>query len=320
MPAGHGSVSSMGGFEGAMGMAKQNGFKNPVTRPRYIVWTFVWVFALAAFIVVALGASSTYWFCADVCHKVQDDTIKAYQASDHNKISCMICHEPVGADPVTFLLAKAKAGLEVIPTVGNTFSLPLNEGSALALNPDEMGSKQCLQCHSTPPNTTVNGIIINHTIHAEAGISCTMCHNRVAHNDTAAPPQLEAPNGTKNVAHPNFMQMDYCFRCHDLQGKVKMTGIGAKAAPGTCSTCHVAGSDLIPASHKAADWSVMAHGPAARAATLELGKAQAEAEKIVQEDGTTAYLTAPVYSCDECHVQSQFCDPCHARLKVTVTK
>jgi cytochrome c5 len=293
------------------------GFKDPVTRPRYIVWVFVVVFALAAFVVVALGATSTFWFCAEVCHKVQDDTIDAYKASTHSQISCMACHEPVNADTVTFLIAKVKSGLEVIPTVGNTFTLPLNPGSALALKGGhEMGAQQCTQCHSTNRITTPEpGLKANHKVHADAGIWCTVCHNRVAHNDEAAPPKLVDPSNNKNTAHQNFMKMDYCYRCHDLEGKVKMTGEGAKAAPGTCSTCHPAGFELVPNTHKAADWSVKAHGEKAKEIIKEMGVLEAEA-KVLEEEGVEPYLAAPVDPCFTCHVEAKFCEPCHDKLKV----
>jgi hypothetical protein len=296
------------------------GFSDPVRRPRFIIWTFTVVFALAAFVIVALGATSTRWFCEDVCHKVQDDTIRAYQASTHSEISCMACHEPVNADTITFLFAKVKSGLEVIPTVANTYELPLNKGSELALEGGEhMGSQQCTQCHSSNRQVSENnGVLINHKVHADAGIWCTVCHNRVAHNDTAAPPQLKDPKGNPNTVHQNFMMMDACFRCHDLQGDTKMTGVGAKAAPGTCSTCHPAGFNLVPSTHNAADWAVMGHGQAARAADEEYGQALAEADNLVA-DGITPYLAAPVKHCDTCHVESKFCDPCHARLKVSTT-
>ncbi|HEY5507005.1 MAG TPA: cytochrome c3 family protein [Coriobacteriia bacterium] len=293
------------------------GFRDPVRRPRYIVWTFTIVFALAAFMVVALGATSTFWFCAEVCHKVQDDTIEAYKASVHSQISCMACHEPVGADTVTFLLAKIKSAGEVIPTVGNTFSLPLNAGSALALTGGhEMGSQQCTQCHTATRKTTPPaGLIINHKVHADAGIWCTVCHNRVAHNDTVAQPKLVAPNGTKNTVHPNFMKMDACFRCHDLGGAVKMTGAGAKTAPGTCATCHTSDFTLTPASHTAADWKLLGHGSAAKEADTEYRTALTEKQALVDE-GIAAYLGAPVSPCYTCHEQAKFCDTCHGGVQM----
>jgi cytochrome c7-like protein len=293
------------------------GFKDPVRRPRFIVWTFVVVFALAAFVVVMLGATSTRWFCAEVCHAVQDDTIRAYDVSSHSRISCMACHEPVNADTITFLFAKVKSGLEVIPTVADTFELPLNPGSALALKGGhEMGSQQCTQCHSTGREITPSeGIKIDHKVHADADIWCTVCHNRVAHNEVASPPTL-IHKGVKNVAHPNFMTMDACFRCHDLEGKVKMTGPTAKAASGVCITCHPAGFELVPESHTAADWSIKAHGEAAREIDKKVGEEGAEAKKLAAE-GIAPYLAAPVNECETCHVTAKFCDTCHERLRVT---
>ena len=125
--------------------------------------------------------TSTYWFCANGCHKVQDDTIAAYQASTHNKVSCMACHMPVGADPVTFILHKAEALGELYMTVTNNYELPLNGQSMVSL---EMPSKQCTQCHTTNREITpTSGIIIDHKVHAEQDVQCPECHNRVAHND-----------------------------------------------------------------------------------------------------------------------------------------
>jgi len=287
------------------------GFRDPVRRPRFIVWTFVAVFALAAFVIVMLGATSTRWFCAEMCHAVQDDTIRAYQASSHSKISCMACHEPVAADPITFLFKKAKSGLEVIPTVTRTFELPLNAGSALALTGgEEMGSQQCLQCHSENRAITASAEIkIDHQAHAEAGIWCTVCHNRVAHDEVAAPPSLTDPSGHKNQAHPNFMKMDACFRCHDLDNKVKMTGKGAKAAPGACVTCHPADFELLPASHKVGAWT-KAHGEVAIEADKKVAEEGAEAKKL-EEEGIAAHLASPVNECYTCHSKEKFCTTCH---------
>jgi hypothetical protein len=290
------------------------GFADPVRRPRYIMSTFAVLFGLAAFIIVALGATSTFWFCdAGICHKVQDDTIRAYRASVHGNISCMACHEPVNADTITFLIAKAKNTLELIPTFGDTYEFPLNPGSALALKGGtDMGAQQCVQCHS--PNrehTPSEGLIANHQAHEAAGIWCTICHNRVAHNDEAAVPVLVAPDGSKNLAHPDFMKMKACYRCHDLEGKVKMTGTGAKAASGRCPTCHPATFELVPESHKSADWPVKKHGEVSKEIVKEMAVQEVEA-KALEEEGVAAFLAAPVNECFTCHIESTFClEKCH---------
>ncbi len=85
------------------------GFKDPASRPRFIIWTLVAVLIIAGVMIPVLGITSTRWFCAEGCHKVQDDTITAYEHSAHAEISCMACHMPVAANPVIFLIHKAEA-------------------------------------------------------------------------------------------------------------------------------------------------------------------------------------------------------------------
>jgi hypothetical protein len=299
-----------------------DGFRDPVRRPRFILWTFASVCALAAVAILVIGATSTRWFCAFVvCHRVQSDTIAAYKVSSHSEISCMACHEPVNADTYTLVKSKLKNALGMIPTLRGTYSLPLNPGSALALEGGrEMGSQQCLQCHSMKRHMTpTKGIVVNHAVHEQAGVWCTVCHNRIAHNDTAAPPTLVTPAGVKNVKHPDFMKMDACFRCHDLRGRVKMTGAGAKAASGECETCHPKEFERKPASHRGQDWAAKGHEEAARLVDEEYGERLAEAEELVRE-GIRPYLAAPVKSCETCHVAEEFCEPCHDRIRVSETE
>jgi hypothetical protein len=279
------------------------GFKDPVRRPRFIIWTGVIVLLLAAFVVIALGATSTRWFCADVCHKVQDDTIASYEASSHSEISCMACHEPVNANTVVFLLAKMKAVGELYTTVTNKYELPLNAGSALSLNADEMNSRQCIQCHSANrPVSPARGIIIDHEVHADKDVQCAVCHNRVAHNEAAAPPKLLNVNGTPNKAHPDFMKMDACFRCHDVDGK--------KQAPGACSVCHTSKFDLVPASHRASGWFPKGHAEAGTQSRKAVKEGDSEAKKL-EGEGIAKNLAEPVEHCSTCHGSGDFCNKCH---------
>lgn len=279
------------------------GFKDPVRRPRFIIWTFVVVLVLAAVVVIALGATSTRWFCAQVCHKVQDDTITAYEASAHSEISCMACHEPVNANTIVFVLAKMKSVGELYTTVTKKYELPLNAGSALSLHEEEMGDKMCVQCHSSKRAVTPSpGILIDHKVHEEKGVWCTVCHNRTAHNEVGAPPKLIGPDGKANKSHPDFMKMDACFRCHDLAGK--------KQAPGVCSGCHTAEFKLLPASHETTSWSAAGHGGAGIKADEKVSEEETEAKKL-EEEGVAKNLATPVNSCETCHVREKFCDTCH---------
>lgn len=245
------------------------GFKDPVRRPRYIIWTGVAVLGMIAFVMVALGVTSTYWFCAEGCHKVQDDTIIAYDASSHSKVSCMACHMPVNADPVTFLLHKAEALGELYLTVTNNFELPLNAHSHVAL---EMPEKQCTQCHSENREITPGpGIIIDHEIHHEEEVSCTMCHNRVAHpEDSFEPTLIDPASGEPSRKHENWMEMTACFRCHGLEE-------GAKA-PGACAKCHPKGFELKPESHFEEGFYPAKHAELALEAIEAVNEAKAEAE------------------------------------------
>ncbi|MDZ4064280.1 MAG: NapC/NirT family cytochrome c, partial [Coriobacteriia bacterium] len=323
------------------------GFKDPVRRPRYIIWTGVVVLLFAAFVVVALGVTSTYWFCANVCHKVQDDAISAYNRSSHSKISCLACHMPVQADPITFVIHKAEAGiLGGLHTITNDYENPLNPTSHVALTmiPEE----QCTQCHSANRKITPSpGIIIDHEIHSEEGIQCTLCHNRVAHNESGdwTPVTTHPKTGELAYKHPDFMKMTACFRCHGLES-------GAKA-PGACAKCHPSDFELKPENHFKADFYPRGHADMALEEIERVKKAMAtdahgeeggEATKSEEatktedgSEGTTeskdgasllgpekAYAsggtesewvkTMPAMSqvnyCSTCHKQS-FCDSCH---------
>lgn len=269
-------------------------------RPRAIVWTFVSLLALAAVIVVALDwVTSTEWFCAAPCHMVQSDTIASYHASTHSKISCIACHEPAGAGPHILLLAKAKSGLEVIPTVLGTYELPLNAGSGYGLG-KEMPDEQCTQCHGTNRKTTpAEGVIIDHAIHKKNGVTCVTCHNRVAHDESGL--TLKLPGNEK---HADFEKMDGCFRCHDVEGKKKATG--------ECSACHPKGFNLVPETHEATGWLPEGHAEAAKESLKEFGRAERESERLELE-GISKDAATPVEYCSTCHARS-FCKACHEKL------
>ncbi len=168
-----------------MQMAKISlaGFKDPVRRPRYIIWALVAVLVVAGVMVPVLGITSTRWFCAEGCHKVQDDTILAYEASTHSEISCMACHMPVNANPVVFLLHKAEALGELYLTVRDDFELPLNAESEVALT---MATKQCTQCHNMP-----NRIVTPSTRHQDRARAACRDQRRVPCVPQPCRPQRE---------------------------------------------------------------------------------------------------------------------------------
>jgi hypothetical protein len=263
------------------------GFKDPVRRPRYLIWTAVAVMFLALFVVAAFGVTSTYWFCAEVCHKVQDDAIIAYDRSAHNKVSCMSCHEPVNANPITFAMMKAKALGELYYTVTGKYEIPLNAESHLAMNEEEMGSRQCTQCHNLDTRTITpsSGVIINHDVHEENEIHCTVCHNRTGHVEDFELTLTDPQTGQPAHKHEDFMRMQGCARCHALDGKSEL----GKPAPGECATCHPADFPLKPENHTVAGF-------------YALGGESSGHWKLKEED--------PEY-CRICHNESVFCVDCH---------
>ncbi|GAB4276332.1 MAG: hypothetical protein Kow0056_06650 [Coriobacteriia bacterium] len=272
-------------------------FKDPERRPRAMVWTGVAVVALVAVTIAALGVTSTYWFCANGCHKVQDDTIIAYDSSAHSEVSCMACHMPVGAGPVTFLLHKVEALGEAYLTVTDTYELPLNEGSHLALS-EHMPSEQCTQCHSTNREITPGpGIKIDHQIHAQNDVACTWCHNRVAHPENF---ELTLPGNEK---HEDFMEMTACFRCHGQDPLAK--------APGACDKCHPADFPLKPESHEVAGFyqqygDSRGHAEMAKEEASRVARFEAEAH----EAGELPPVESVNY-CSTCHSLEEFCSGCH---------
>jgi hypothetical protein len=308
------------------------GFKDPVTRPRYIIWALVAVLVIAGVMIPVLGVTSTRWFCAEGCHKVQDDTIKAYQHSAHAEISCMACHMPVAANPVIFLIHKAEALGELAQTVTNSYELPLNAESEVALT---MTPDKCTQCHSmsTRKVSPSPGIKIDHKIHSDKEVSCPICHNRTAHVEDF-PLTLKNPKtGEPNKKHVNFMTMTACFRCHTqyASGVASGTPAAAKTPTGKCDACHTPGFQLKPASHETTSFYPAGHAELAKEADKEVVKAGGEAwfaaasgetssqvkaaekeNKPGAEPGVGAELKSPeqINECSTCHAKS-FCTDCH---------
>lgn len=293
-----------------------SGFKDPARRPRYLLWTGAAVLVLAAVMIVALGVTSTKWFCSEGCHKVQDDTILAYEASTHSEVSCMACHMPVQANPVVFILHKAEALGELYLTVTNNYELPLNGESHLALT---MPTTQCTQCHSldTREPTPARGIIIDHDVHEEQGVECAVCHNRVAHKENFELTLTDPATGKPNTKHADFMLMTSCFRCHS-QGE---TAEGGLKAPGDCEACHTENFDLKPESHDAPDFYPAGHATLATAEYDRVEKLEAEESSGTAEEGgpgesgedelgPSLPKVESINECSTCHAE-KFCSDCH---------
>ncbi len=297
-------------------------FKDPVRRPRAIVWTGVGLVVFVLIYGASMAATSTTWFCNNMCHNVHADNAKQYFAGTHSEVSCIACHYPPSFDPARFALDRVDKLLDIYPTVTGTFEMPLNKYSRIGL---EMPQSQCTQCHSSHRRVSpTKGLKIDHEVHSTREINCTVCHNRVAHPEVFP---LTLPG---NAKHEDFMTMRACFRCHSQDN----TARNGYTAPGTCPTCHTPDFPLKPADHTAA-WltpvgGVSAHSKAAaddsaavtaaRTAWEPIAKAFVDEEpRIIMQliDVDTEHPidlppVATVSRCGECHTQA-FCDDCHAR-------
>lgn len=289
------------------------GFRDPLRRPRFIIWTGVGVLLIAGFAVLVLGLVSTRWFCVSACHKVQDDTIIAYSHSPHAKVSCMACHLPVNANPISFLWHKIITIPELYLTITNQYELPMNAESELAMlnDSEEMESARCTQCHSpeTRPVTASHGIVINHEAHTKRNIGCTWCHNRVGHVEDF---ELTLP---ANKKHEDFMKMEACYRCHGLEKDA--------IAPGKCETCHTPDFPLKPESHMKPGFFPAGHGKLGEEDAKQLEEGKAELKKLeadkksegAKEEGEAEAVPVKnlkeISSCGTCHDKQAFCVPCH---------
>ena len=299
-------------------------FTDPKRRPRTIVWGFVVIIVLAAVFAVSMAATSTFWFCNDVCHTVHADNKQAYYDGVHDKVSCVACHYPPNMNVVALSLDRMDKLLDIAPTISGDVEMPLNGLSRLALTtPDD----QCTQCHDLAhrPVSPQLGVVIDHDVHTESGIVCATCHNRVAHPEDDIEFTLPG-NGPK----ADFMKMTSCYRCHSLTGESPSEFV----APGTCATCHDAEFNLYPASHTVEDWyndrgASRGHAEAATEEASSTAEVEAEWDevepgfweddarplvKLAGVDESVKTRVPPpgtINECFTCHIQEEFCDVCH---------
>lgn len=320
-------------MEGEVVVSKILGaFTDPQRRQRTIIVLAMVIIVALGFYGAAMMATSTRWFCNDACHNVHADNKLQYYASAHSEISCMACHYPPNMDPVKFAVDRVDKLLDIYPTIAGKFEMPLNEYSRMALT---MSSDRCTQCHSGSRKVTPSpGMIIDHDVHAERKINCTVCHNRTAHVQTTP---LSLPG---NRYAEDFMTMRACFRCHVSSGESPSP---AYAASGQCSVCHTPKFQLMPADHEAGWVTSSTATPSGHSKAAEADASEVETAKEEWAKEREEFLTkkprilmqlinvdnerpidlppaATVGTCSMCHDDATFCQPCHNRYKVTPAK
>ena len=322
-------------------------FRNSRTRARAIIWLGTVMTALMLVVALGVSVTTTYWFCAAVCHYPQWDTVTSYDNSTHTGVACIACHKQPGGDPVSFLLFKVEALLKMPPSIARTAEIPLNPLSDLAMNPAKQPSKYCTQCHNldnrggtgtgnVEPNTS-EGIIMDHWAHTDLNISCTACHNRVGHYQggdwvNVHEPTQYAPGRYNSPVHDDFMMMTACYRCHRFEehdGQLVSTPYPLSQFPGAtgeCSICHTDYFDLIPDNHRVPRFIEDIHGPWA----LEIeenvrdfidGPRPTYNDQVNKNTDPESLALRGVPSvrainyCYTCHT-TRFCDDCHGGIRM----
>jgi cytochrome c nitrite reductase small subunit len=212
------------------------------------------IFFLFAF-AVAMPVSSNPAVCG-LCHSMQAD-VATWKNSTHAKVTCAACHINPGAASL-FKEHIAGGGREVYAQLTRTYGTPINSDSKLS---KQLTLDACLRCHS-PANrevTPTKGLVMDsraHVKHLDAGLTCTTCHNRVAHQE----------EDETNSAYLDGMDMfQGCFRCH-LNSEPFVADNG-RQAPTACNACHTDDAPQ-PENHlqvvsSGSRW-IERHGPVAR--------------------------------------------------------
>jgi nitrate/TMAO reductase-like tetraheme cytochrome c subunit len=245
-------------------------------------------------------------FCAN-CHEMKPYT-EAFKRSVHSQMSCLGCHGGQGV--AEFGLHKIKSVKEPYLHLTNSYDIPINGQSELS---KEMKPDLCERCHDLTQRkvTAPKNLKIDHAKHKEHGITCPVCHNRVAHPNVTGyegqPTKSSLPQNLKLVAgfeknryYPDRLKMRYCMRCHTGEK-------GKNKGPKECKVCHPARYEKkSPQNHKVPGFkfSESTGNPDATPANYQPGN----------DDKKALHAQMAIYDkeyCLSCHEEKKFCYNCH---------
>lgn len=186
------------------------------------------VFSIAA--VVAGTAMTSRPQTCSLCHEMKD-SVKAWQASSHEKITCIECHHK---EPgyLGFVVGIPNKISEATKHVSGNYQIPIKASHSTK-------SEVCQKCHVSWRNVSPGGdLLIPHNLHFEKRkIDCVVCHSSVVHGENLDNEIMRRPS------------MQLCLSCHDT---------GRESAPIlACKECHT--EKGVPSSHNEKDWFEM-HG------------------------------------------------------------
>ena len=281
------------------------------------------VFVLFVIFMADFSAATYPSLCGRSCHAT-DAEYKTWSKSTHSSVSCDSCHaDPAYVGPPIDRFFSAMRRYIVYRL--DIYGRPLNADSDYAQN--RVTATRCLRCHPLDKQkfnekSGLNAGRAMHKKHMDAGLLCTVCHNRVTHLGAEAldPIKSWAPG----FKYQNFMTMRYgCKRCHVSGTKFRNdkwtppSRIGffwriwrpyedpgrkqwdkimerAKNIPSPCSLCHNSAFKL-PKGHEKANWRTE-HGIASQGEYRECLTCHGPGKKY--DDNGKLW-------CDTCHEEKE---------------
>ncbi|ODA41996.1 NapC/NirT family cytochrome c [Desulfosporosinus sp. BG] len=218
------------------------------TKKKFLLIVLFILVGLAALFWGTFQKTSETSYCSS-CHLMKPE-FYTLQASSHSQLECVACHVEPG------ILTKVKYKLitveELFATLTGNYGIAITSTTPI---PDAT----CTQCHdmNTRKVTPSGDLIIPHSSHTQAGVSCTECHTGVAHGNIAEKRATFVTDYGKwdESTGKNFMSdvssirpnMDVCINCHKVRNE-----------PLNCSACHT--TSMTPSSHKAETFINGGHG------------------------------------------------------------
>lgn len=266
--------------------------KNPLWRRRVFIYLLMAAAVLVVFSVGMIGATGFPRGCNIICHSM-DPEYNTWKKSAHANIGCVACHTaPGGAFTKIAEDIFVNVPIGVKQFVG--FEKPINPHSEISQ--EHMENERCLRCHSPQTREFTSRPDLKmgsqaHQKHLKRGLSCTTCHNRVAHK--GAEKFEPITRWEKGFQYQNFTTMkEGCFRCHSMSPRpAELAPEIRKLARKTsiaCPVCHPRGWQFLPSGH-GNDWR-KAH---------------------------VTMANADLNSCLRCHPKKA-CNECHRREEIRI--
>jgi len=294
-------------------------FTDPTKRVRTVLILGAVLLTVPIFTAISLTVTSNPSFCGSACHNMKPE-YESWLESSHSSIPCYGCHMP-SKNAVGYIVGKLKDGaISAQQKFITGLELPTNGESKLAL---EMSKDVCERCHNLSTRYISPRPLFTrkmegkdskkakkfHTKHLDLGISCTVCHNRVAHPEftdaaeRAGDPKKEEvfklyeeykeenEETGKKIPHEyeNFLNMDGCTRCHtaaknrEKELLEEFPQVEQANPPKECTTCHDAKWEGMPVGHDEA-WG-LEHGPVAKKDFGYCMKCHDEGKKFATREG-----------------------------------